>query len=183
LADCKIQEKTNNKERLFKAREKGKDILLNSMEKLVLVSGAIVFKKGRGKSRWLITKQAEGEGWEIPKVVVRKGESSVRASLRMMGEQGGMTTQVLEEAGRAGGVTTINGKALPQRYLYYLMVLLAPPGEAIGFAEHKWFEYAKAVRKLSSKREQTMLRQARKEYRVWKKNMELEKKQNKLEQG
>jgi hypothetical protein len=150
------------------------------MEKLVLVSGAIVFKKGRGKSRWLITKQAEDDEWEIPKVVVRKGESSVRASLRMMGEKGGMTTQVLEEAGRAGGVTTINGKTLPQRYLYYLMVLRAPSGEAIGFAAHKWLEYAKAVRKLSSKREQTMLRQARKEYRIWKKEMELQKKMDKL---
>jgi ADP-ribose pyrophosphatase YjhB (NUDIX family) len=152
------------------------------MDKLVLVSGAILFKKGRGKSRWFITKQSEEDGWEIPKVVVRKGESSVRAALRMMGEKGGLTTQILEEAGRAGGVATINGKTLPQRYLYYLMVLKAPPGEAIGFAEHKWLEYAKAVRKLSSKREQMMLRQARKEYRIWKKNMETEKKLNKLGQ-
>jgi len=152
------------------------------VEKLVLVSGAIVFKEGRGKSRWLITKQAENDGWEIPKVVVRKGESSVRAAMRMMGEKGGMTTQALEEAGRAGGVTTINGKTLPQRYLYYLMLLKEPSGEAIGFAAHKWLEYAKAVRKLSSKREQTMLRQARKEYRIWNKKMELEKKLNKLNQ-
>ena len=152
------------------------------MEKLVLTAGAIVFKEGRGKSHWLITKQAENDEWEIPKVLVRKGESSVRAAMRMMGEKGGMTTQVLEEAGRAGGVTTINGKTLPQRYLYYLMLLKEPSGEVIGFAAHKWFEYAKAVRKLSSKREQTMLRQARKEYRIWKKKMELEKKLNKLNQ-
>ena len=152
------------------------------MEKLVLVSGAILFKKGRGASRWLVTKQTKEDGWEIPKVVVRKGESSVRAAMRMMGEKGGYTTQILEEAGRAGGVATINGKTLPQRYLYYLMVLKAPPGEAIGFGEHKWLEYAKAVRKLSSKREQMMLRQARKEYRIWKKDMETEKKLNKLGQ-
>jgi hypothetical protein len=146
------------------------------MEKLVLISGAIVFKKGRGKSRWFIAKQNEEDGWEIPKVVVRKGESSVRAALRMMGEKGGMTTKILEEAGRAGGVATMNGKTLPQRYLYYLMELRAPQGEAIGFNDHKWLEYAKAVRKLSSKREQMMLRQARKEYRVWKKDMEQKKK-------
>ena len=148
------------------------------MDKFVLVSGAIVFKQGRGKSFWLITKQGEDDEWEIPKIVVRKGESSVRAALRMMGEKGGMTTQILEEAGRAGGVTTINGKTLPQRYLYYLLVLIAPPGEAIGFFSHKWLEYAKAVRKLSSKRERTMLKQARKEYRIWKKNVALEKKAN-----
>jgi len=152
------------------------------MDKLVLVSCAIVFKKGRGKSRWFIAKQVDGDEWEIPKVVVRKGESSVRAALRMMGERGGMTTQVLEEAGRAGGVTTINGKTLPQRYLYYLMELKAPPGEAIGFSTYKWYEYAKAVRKLPSKREKMMLKQARKEYRIWKKNMELQRKLEKIEQ-
>jgi ADP-ribose pyrophosphatase YjhB (NUDIX family) len=150
------------------------------MQNIVLVSGAIVFKQEKGGSRWLVTKQGEEEGWEIPKVVVRKGESSVRAALRMMGEKGGMTTQILEEAGRAGGVATINGKTLPQRHLYYLMVLRAPSGEAIGFAEHKWLEYAKAVRKLSSKREQMMLRQAKKEYRIWKKKEEAEMKLNKL---
>jgi len=152
------------------------------MENIVLVSGAILFRKGKGKSRWLVAKQSDEEGWEFPKVVVRKGESSVRAALRMMGEKGGMTTQILEEAGRAGGVATVNGRILPQRHLYYLMVLKAPPGEAIGFAEHQWLEYAKAVRKLSSKREQMMLRQARKEYRVWKKDMETQEKLDKLVQ-
>ncbi|MCH7641557.1 NUDIX domain-containing protein [Patescibacteria group bacterium] len=143
---------------------------------LVLVSGAVVFKEGRGKRRWFIVMQGEEDGWEIPKVFVRKGESSVRAALRMMGEQGGMTTQVLEEAGRAGGVTTVNEKILPQRHLYYLMVLLSETSEAIGFDKFQWLEYAKAVRALSSKRERVMLRQARKELRKWKKRqVELEK--------
>jgi len=143
---------------------------------LVLVSGAVVFKEGRGKRRWFIVMQGEEDGWEIPKVFVRKGESSVRAAIRMMGEQGGMTTQVLEEAGRAGGVTTVNEKILPQRHLYYLMVLLPGVNEAIGFDKSQWLEYAKAVRALSSKRERAMLRQARKELRKWKKRqVELEK--------
>ncbi len=143
---------------------------------LVLVSGAVVFKEGRGKRRWFIVMQGEEDGWEIPKVFVRKGESSVRAAIRMMGEQGGMTTQVLEEAGRAGGVTTVNEKILPQRHLYYLMVLLPGVSEAIGFDKSRWLEYAKAVRALSSKRERVMLRQARKELRKWKKRqVELEK--------
>jgi len=135
---------------------------------LVLISGAVVFKEGRGKTKWLITKQ-EGDDWEIPQVFVKKGESSVRAGLRMMGEQGGMTTQVLEEVGRAGGVTKVSGKTLPKRHLYYLMIFLSGAEEAIGFKEEKWLEYAKAVRKLSSKQEQSMLREARKKYRKWKK--------------
>lgn len=142
---------------------------MNMDRNLVLVSGAVVFKEGRGKRRWFIVKQDDGEEWEIPKVFVRKGESSVRASIRMMGEQGGMTTQVLEEAGRSGGVTTINGKVMPQRHLYYLMVLLSGAKEAIGFDKYKWLTYAEAVRKLSSKRERVILKQARKELKAWKK--------------
>lgn len=134
---------------------------------LVLVSGAVVFKKGRSKKRWFVVRQSDDDKWEIPKVVVRKAESSARAALRMMGEQGGMSTQVIEEIGRAGGVTTINGKTFPQRHLYYLMVQRQGTNEAIGFIDSKWLEYAEAARKLSSKRERVMLRQARKEYRKW----------------
>lgn len=138
-------------------------------KKRVLVSCACVVKFGKGKPKWFIVKQNEESGWEIPKIVVRKTESSVRAALRMMGEQGGMKTKVIEEAGRAGGITTVNGKTLPQRHLYYFMIHKADSGESIGFKEYDWFEYAKAVRKLPSKRERQMLKAARKEYRKWRK--------------
>jgi hypothetical protein len=96
--------------------------------------------------------------------------------LRMMGEQGGMGTQILEEAGRAGGVATVNEKTVPRRYIYYLMVQKSGSKEVLGFDEHLWLEYAKAVRKLSSKRERAMLRQARQELRKWEKRKK-EKKQ------
>lgn len=138
---------------------------------IVLVSAAVVFRnqKNKNKLKWFLTKQGADGEWEIPKVIVRKGESSVRAALRMTGEKGSMTTQVLEEVGRAGGVTTINGKILPQRYIYYLMILRSASNEPMGFTQHLWLEYAKAVRKLPSKRERAMLKQARKVFRRWKK--------------
>ncbi len=135
---------------------------------LILISGAIVYKDSRGKRRWFVIKVADENKWEFPKTLVRKAESSARGSLRMMGEQGGMTTQVLEEAGRAGGVTTMNGKTFPQRHLYYLLKWLSA-GEPIGFEKSIWLEYAKALRKLATKREQTMLRQANKELKAWEK--------------
>lgn len=143
---------------------------------LIIVSGAVVFKDAGRKRRWFIIKQHEEDNWEIPKVVVRKTESSVRAALRMMGEQGGMTTKVIEEAGRAGGVTTVNGRALPQRYIYYLMALNSGLGEALGFEDSSWLEYAKAVRKLSSKRERAFLKAARQGLRKWERQRKSEKK-------
>jgi len=136
---------------------------------LVLVAGAIVFKEKGSKLSWFLIKPKDAEGWEIPKVLVRKGESSVRAVLRIMGERGGMNTKVLEEAGRAGGVTTVNGKTLSQRYLYYLMLMRSGLSEAIGFENYQWLDYSQALKKLNSKREKIMLRQAKEVLRDWKK--------------
>ena len=135
---------------------------------IVLVSGAVLFKETRGGDRWFIVRHDEEVGWGFPKALTRKVESSARASIRMMEEQGGMNAQVLEEVGRAGGVTTVNDKTLPQRHIYYLMILRSS-GEVLGFDQFKWLEYVKVIRMLSSKREKMMLRLARKELRVWRK--------------
>jgi ADP-ribose pyrophosphatase YjhB (NUDIX family) len=154
---------------------------------LVLISGAIVYRAIKGKKRWFLVKQSgEDEDWEIPKIIVRKAESSARGAMRLMLEQMGMNTQVLEEAGRAGGSATINGKVVPQRHLYYIMLFKEREEEeeekkgkkeeveeveeiVIGFDDYGWFEYAQAVRKLRSKRERLMLKQGRKELRKWEK--------------
>jgi len=151
---------------------------------LVLISGAIVYRATKGKKRWFLAKQSGEDGdWEIPKIIVRKAESSARGAMRLMLEQMDMDTQVLEEAGRAGGSATISGKVVPQRHLYYIMLFKEKEEEeeekrekkeeveeiVIGFDDHGWFEYAQAVRKLRSKRERLMLKQGRKELRKWEK--------------
>ncbi len=156
-------------------------------KELVLISGAIVYRATKGKKRWFLAKQSEeNDEWEIPKIIARKAESTARAGMRLMIEQAGIDTQVLEEAGRAGGSATINGKVVPQRYLYYIMLLKEEEEEeegkkkekeekeekeeiVIGFKELGWFEYAQAVRKLRSKRERLMIKQAREELRRWEK--------------
>jgi ADP-ribose pyrophosphatase YjhB (NUDIX family) len=134
---------------------------------VVLIGAACVVREGKNKKHWLLVKQNKDDIWEIPKTVVRKGESSARSVIRMTAEKGGMTTKIIEEAGRAGGATTINGKNLPQRTLYYLMVLKNASKETLGFYEAEWFEYAKAVRNLPSKRERMMLKSARETHRKW----------------
>lgn len=134
---------------------------------LILVSGAVVFKESRGRVCWFLIKQLDGSEWEFPKVVVRKGESSVRAVIRMMGEKGGMSTRVLEEVGRAGGIATVNHKTLPQRHLYYLMLLRSSAGEVVGFPYYEWLEYRKALKKISSRREKVVLKHAKDIYKKW----------------
>jgi ADP-ribose pyrophosphatase YjhB (NUDIX family) len=142
----------------------------------VLISGAVVAKLEEGKAKWFLTRSSSGEEWEIPKVVVRKGESSVRAALRIMGEKGGMSTRVLEEAGRAGGSTTVGDKTVPQRHIYYLMLMRQTAGEAIGFEEYEWLDYAAAGRKLTSKREKSVLKQAKEIFVEWRKKRKKRKK-------
>jgi hypothetical protein len=157
---------------------------LNVNKNMVLVSGACIFKEVRGNIKWFVVKQNDEDNWEIPKVLVRKGESSVRGALRMMGEKGNMTTRVLEEAGRFGGITTVNGKKLPQRYIYYLMLSRASSGEAIGFTENAWLEYKKAIKILNSKREKSVLKQASIELsRIKKKGMKNKRKYVQSEEG
>jgi len=140
----------------------------------VLISGAVIYKEYRGKRSWLVIKKSAEDDWEIPKTVVRKGESSVRAAIRMMGEQAGMSTKVIEEAGRAHGSATINGRVVPQRFIYYLMSLKSS-GEILGFERSGWFQYAKAAKGLATKRERAMLREAREELKKWKKAHSKEK--------
>ena len=142
----------------------------------IIISVAVIFRKYRGKKQWLVTKQNEDSIWELPRIITRKTEASARASIRMAGEQLGMAIQVLEEAGRAGGVITINGKIVPQRHLYYLAILRDQSGEEIGFEDFNWLKYADAVRRLPQKRDRQMIKAARKELRAW-----LRKEENKDE--
>src|SRR6266540_2481343 len=87
----------------------------------VLVSVGAIFKDSEGKRKWLLVKR-NGEGdWELPRITVRKTESSARAAIRMVGEQLGANAQILEEVGRSGGVATVNGRSISQRHRYYLM--------------------------------------------------------------
>jgi len=125
-----------------------------------------------------VIKNSENDSWEIPKTVVRKVESSVRAIIRMLGEQCGMNVRVIEEAGRSGGITTINGKTVPQRHIYYLAKMLSAQGEILGFEEYRWLEYAQAIRKLSTKRERAILKAAKKELVEWLKKRKAKKKKD-----
>lgn len=157
---------------------------LNINKNLVLVAGACAFKEKGGNLRWFLVKQNGEDDWEIPKVLVRKGESSVRAVLRMMGEKANMTTRVLEEVGRFGGITTVNGKRLPQRHIYYLMLEKSQSGEAIGFSDSTWLEYSKTLKTLLSKRERSVLKAAKIELsKIKKKGMNNRKKYVQNEEG
>ncbi|KKQ82281.1 MAG: hypothetical protein UT06_C0049G0001, partial [Candidatus Woesebacteria bacterium GW2011_GWA1_38_8] len=56
-----------------------------------------------------------------------------------------------------------------QKTLYYTMLHRADSGESIGFFESQWFEYAKAYKKLTLKREKEVISIANKTLKEWRK--------------
>ena len=141
----------------------------NNKNQQILIGGAIVFRDNRGKKQFLLVKQKEGDGWEIPKVIVRKGESSARAVIRLISEQGGMTARISEEAARLNGTSIINGKPVPQKYYYYLMLQKGASGEVIGFNDFKWVDFDNAVKTISLKKEQDVMKNALDVLKEWEK--------------
>jgi hypothetical protein len=151
-----------------KASQRKLELCMND-KKTILVSGAVLFRDNNGKIQWLLVKETPEDDWEIAKTIVRKGESSVRAVMRMLGQKASMSGRVLEEVGRSGGVSTVNGKTVPRRFIYYVMLTRSQASEAIGFADTVWLEAKDAGKKLSSKKEITMIKDAYEYYKNWKK--------------
>ncbi len=135
----------------------------------ILISVACLYKESKGKKYWFLVKPSEDSSWELPRSTVRKGESSVRAILRVMGEMAGMTVKVLEEVGRGSATISVNNRSVPQKFIYYLLVYKASVGEILGFHDSVWLEYAKVVKQAASKKEVSQLRMARKVLAKWEK--------------
>jgi hypothetical protein len=131
----------------------------------VLTSAAIVLNDKHGVLQWLVVKQKEDGDWEIPKFIVRRGESSVRTAIRVMGEKGGMSLRVLEEAGRISWISNCDGKTISHKCLYYIMKLKTPPKEIFGFPESVWLDSSKALSKIVSKKEKEIFKKARDLYK------------------
>ena len=107
----------------------------------ISIGGAVVYKEGRGKRTYWIVADKDGN-WEIPKVTVRRGESSVRATIRMTGEIVGMNARVLEEVGEVFGRGSCQREGNSQKPYYYLLFLKAV-GEIMGFEKYQWMDFKK----------------------------------------
>ena len=131
----------------------------------IFIGAAVIYKDSRGKRFYWLVGDGEG-GREIPKVTVRRGESSPRAVIRMSGEQGGMNARILEEVGRNNSLVVVNGKSVPQRIYYYLMILKSA-GEVLGFEKHQWLNFKRAYKAVTLKREKDILKEAERMIKAW----------------
>lgn len=124
-----------------------------------LVAGATLFKRRNGLPVWLVVKTDSKGQWELPKGLVRRGESSVGSILRAMREDAGLIMEVLEEAGR----TTISA----EKAIFYLGERIsAIPAENV-YKQEKWLPYMQAKKSLGLEREKKMLVQANEVLKEW----------------
>lgn len=144
------------------------------MSEETLVAGAAIFRRKDGKTSWFVVKTDGDSGWQFPKGTVRRGESSVRAAIRTVGETAGLGARVLEEAGRATASTTKDGKQVTEKIIYYLMQQMValevnPQYFQVNpqYFQVSWYNYPKAKQKLALSREKRILSQANQTLREW----------------
>ena len=139
----------------------------------ISIGGALVYKEVRGKRSYMVVTNADGN-WEVPKVTVRRGESSVRAVIRMTGEIAGMNARILEEVGRYSTVVFVNGKTVNQKTYYYLLILKSA-GEVLGFIKYQWVDSKKAQKIIELKREKDLIKAAEDMIKGWEKEKKVKK--------
>ena len=139
----------------------------------ISIGGALVYKEVRGKRSYMVVTNADGN-WEVPKVTVRRGESSVRAVIRMTGEIAGMNARILEEVGRYSTVVFVNGKTVNQKTYYYLLILKSA-GEVLGFIKYQWVDSKKAQKIIELKREKDLIKAAEDMIKGWEEEKKVKK--------
>ena len=138
------------------------------MEEEILVSGAVVFHTRGGKTFWLLVKPGKDDTWQLPKGVVRRGESSVRTAIRTIDETLGIRGRVLEEAGRATINSTRDGHSFSRRIIYYLMQQKSKEPRDL-MTQFAWADFVRTHHKLSTAQEKRILNQARSLLSEWEK--------------
>lgn len=145
------------------------------MEEEILVSAAVVYKeplrKYNGKSRtsWLLVKAANDSEWQLPKGVVRRTESSVRAAIRTLSEVAGIRGRVLEEVGKISARSGKNGRILTKRTIYYL-IQQRGKDDIEASSKTVWVDPKNIRGKVKSATEKKMLTEARKVLTEWQKD-------------
>lgn len=136
-------------------------------EEQVLIGGALMFRERGGKTSWLVVKPEKNDEWQLPKGLVYREESSVRAVIRTLGKLAGLRSAVLEEVGRINSTTTSKGSPLARRIIYYLVQLRGKLEVDDVPVKLQWLEFVSAKSKLGTQAEKKMLIQARDVLSQW----------------
>ena len=138
------------------------------MDEEILVSAGAVFKNRAGKNLWLLVKGSSNESWQLPKSIVRRNESSVRAVIRTLSEMAGVRVRVIDEVSKTSVRSGRNGRSFTKRTIYYLMQQRGKDG-TIATSRTTWVNARNMRGKLKSIAERKILTQAKKILTQWQK--------------
>jgi 8-oxo-dGTP pyrophosphatase MutT (NUDIX family) len=84
-------------------------------------AGGVVFKKEKGKTKWLIIQPKGTDRWQLPKGQIDEGESSRKAAVREVEEEGGVKTRLIKKLGDTRYFYILHGEKIFKTVTFYLM--------------------------------------------------------------
>ncbi len=125
-------------------------------------AGGVVYKKEKNKIKWLIVKPAGRKEWRLPKGLIEKNETSVKAAMREVEEEGGVKAVIKEKVGEIKYFYTQDGQKVLKTVIFFLMEYIE--GDTSNHDEEvekvAFLPFDKAYNKLTYETEKEILAQA-----------------------
>jgi 8-oxo-dGTP pyrophosphatase MutT (NUDIX family) len=137
-------------------------------------AGGAVFRKLKTKNEklkteWLLIRPSGKKRWQLPKGLIDEGESSRKAALREVREEGGAETEVLEKIDTIKIFFHYHYEGAPKELVlktitFYLMRYLKDTKEGPDFEVEKvsWLPFEEAYKTLTFTSEKKVLKKAEK---------------------
>ena len=84
-------------------------------------AGGAVYKRKKKETLWLIIKPKSYERWQLPKGMIDKGETSLKAAVREVKEEGGVVVKAGEKIDAIQYFFVFEGKKVFKTVTYFLM--------------------------------------------------------------
>jgi len=107
-------------------------------------AGCIVFRPDKRKKRYLIVTSSTGKHWVLPKGHIEKGESMEDAALRELGEEAGLTGEIICPISQQTYIKK-NEKVILQYFVVRVIGKIEPKEKRT----HRWESEEKAMEMLS----------------------------------
>ncbi|MFZ5932742.1 MAG: NUDIX hydrolase [Patescibacteria group bacterium] len=125
-------------------------------------AGGVVFKKTPKSFLWLIIKPAGTDRWQLPKGRIDAGETSGKAAIREVEEEGGVKVRPIKKLGTSQYFFTFEDKRIFKTVSYFLMEYLQ---DNLGGHDHEveetlFLPFRDAYEKLTFKDDKKMLGKA-----------------------
>ncbi len=125
-------------------------------------AGGVVYRPA--DETWLIIKPRGVDRWQLPKGLINKNESSAKAALREVGEEGGIKAQIIERLGNQRYFYVWKGAKIFKNVDFYLMQYLAKKkgGHDQEIDEAIFLPFKEALNRLTFKNDKEFLARGKK---------------------